>query len=61
MIAEGSSKLASVSSGGGGAAAPAAGAAAGGAAAAEEKAEEKVEGTLRESHVPEINANSLNR
>lgn len=44
LIAEGSSKLASVPSGGAGGAAPAAGgAAAGGAAAAEEKVEEKVE------------------
>lgn len=44
MIAEGSSKLASVPSGGAGGAAPAAGgAAAGGAAAAEEKEEEKKE------------------
>lgn len=48
MIAEGSSKLASVPSGGsgGGAAAASGGAAAGGAAAAEEKAEEKEEGML---------------
>ncbi|KAI0860087.1 ribosomal protein 60S [Xylaria cubensis] len=44
LIAEGSSKLASVPSGGaGGAAAAGGGAAAGGAAAAEEKAEEKEE------------------
>ncbi|KAH8920688.1 ribosomal protein 60S [Atractiella rhizophila] len=44
LIAEGSTKLASVPSGGGGGAAPAAGgAAAGGAAPAEEKKEEKVE------------------
>ncbi|KAH8161575.1 hypothetical protein CIB48_g6674 [Xylaria polymorpha] len=44
LIAEGSSKLASVPSGGaGGGAAAAGGAAAGGAAAAEEKAEEKEE------------------
>ncbi len=44
MIAEGSTKLASVPSGGAGGAAPAAGgAAAGGAAAAEEKEEEKKE------------------
>ncbi|OKL56949.1 60S acidic ribosomal protein P2 [Talaromyces atroroseus] len=43
LIAEGSSKLASVPSGGAGAAAPAAGGAAAGGAAAEEKAEEKEE------------------
>ncbi|KAI0398472.1 ribosomal protein 60S [Xylariaceae sp. FL0594] len=43
LIAEGSSKLASVPSGGAGAAPAAGGAAAGGAAAAEEKAEEKEE------------------
>ncbi|KAI1754107.1 60s acidic ribosomal protein-domain-containing protein [Xylaria castorea] len=47
LIAEGSSKLASVPSGGaGGAASGGGGAAAGGAAAAEEKAEEKEEGML---------------
>ncbi|KAI0197616.1 60s acidic ribosomal protein-domain-containing protein [Astrocystis sublimbata] len=46
LIAEGSSKLASVPSGGAGGAPAAGGAAAGGAAAAEEKAEEKEEGTL---------------
>ncbi|EPQ56465.1 ribosomal protein 60S [Gloeophyllum trabeum ATCC 11539] len=50
LIAEGSSKLASVPSGGAVAAAPAAGgAAAGGAAAAEEKAEEKKEEEKEES------------
>ncbi|KAI1137926.1 ribosomal protein 60S [Hypoxylon sp. FL0543] len=43
LIAEGSSKLASVPSGGAGGAPAAGGAAAGGAAAAEEKAEEKEE------------------
>ncbi|KAI1443924.1 60s acidic ribosomal protein-domain-containing protein [Annulohypoxylon stygium] len=43
LIAEGSSKLASVPSGGAGGAAASGGAAAGGAAAAEEKAEEKEE------------------
>ncbi|GAW12308.1 hypothetical protein EKO27_g1695 [Xylaria grammica] len=43
LIAEGSSKLASVPSGGAGGGAAAGGAAAGGAAAAEEKAEEKEE------------------
>lgn len=47
MIAEGSSKLASVPSGGAGGAAASGGAAAGGAAAAEEKAEEKEEGMRR--------------
>ncbi|CAG8883985.1 unnamed protein product [Penicillium nalgiovense] len=43
LIAEGSTKLASVPSGGGAAAAPAAAAAGGAEAAAEEKKEEKVE------------------
>ncbi|KAG9231021.1 putative 60S acidic ribosomal protein P2 [Amylocarpus encephaloides] len=43
LIAEGSSKLASVPSGGAGGAAPAAGGAAAGGAAAEEKVEEKEE------------------
>lgn len=43
LIAEGSTKLASVSSGGGGGGAPAAGGAAAGGAAAEEKVEEKAE------------------
>ncbi|KAI0899410.1 60s acidic ribosomal protein-domain-containing protein [Annulohypoxylon nitens] len=43
LIAEGSSKLASVPSGGAGGATASGGAAAGGAAAAEEKAEEKEE------------------
>ncbi|GAP82918.1 putative 60S acidic ribosomal protein P2 [Rosellinia necatrix] len=43
LIAEGSSKLASVPSGGSGGAAPAAGGAAGGAAAEDKKAEEKEE------------------
>ncbi|KAL0576448.1 60S acidic ribosomal protein P2 [Marasmius crinis-equi] len=50
LIAEGSSKLASVpSGGGGGGAAPAAGGAAAGGAAAEEKAEEKKEEEKEES------------
>ena len=52
MIAEGSTKLASVPSGGaGGAAAGGAAAASGGAAAAEEKAEEKEEG-MNHNHQP---------
>jgi large subunit ribosomal protein LP2 len=46
LIAEGSSKLASVPSGGAGGAAASGGAATGGAAAAEEKVEEKEEGML---------------
>lgn len=53
LIAEGSSKLASVPSGGaGGAAAGGAAAASGGAAAAEEKAEEKEEGMNHTCHRP---------
>ncbi|KAI1456864.1 60s acidic ribosomal protein-domain-containing protein [Annulohypoxylon moriforme] len=52
LIAEGSSKLASVPSGGAGGGAAAGGAAAGGAAAAEEKAEEKEEGMIRSPHFP---------
>ncbi|KAH8820331.1 putative 60S acidic ribosomal protein P2 [Xylogone sp. PMI_703] len=49
LIAEGSSKLASVPSGGAGGAAPAAGGAAAGGAAAEEKEEEKKEEEKEES------------
>ncbi|KAI0876824.1 60s acidic ribosomal protein-domain-containing protein [Hypoxylon argillaceum] len=50
LIAEGSTKLASVPSGGGGGGGAAGGAAAGGAAAAEEKVEEKEEGGVRRRH-----------
>lgn len=63
MIAEGSSKLASVPSGGsGGGAAPAAGGAASGGAAAEEKEEEKKEeGMLRLLSLCWISTNVKNR
>ncbi len=61
LIAQGSSKLASVSSGGGGAAPAAGGAAAGGAAAAEEKEEEKEEGMSRLLRANKSEANSYHR
>ncbi len=62
LIAEGSSKLASVPSGGAGGAGPSAGgAAASGGAAAEEKVEEKEEGTLQSEQTVGVVTNEFHR